>query len=254
MEPELEVEIRYLSTEEGGRKRGIASGYRGQFYYYGRDWCASQQLVDKEICQPGETARVCLTLLRPENHIGMFHVGQEFEIREGARTVARGVIRKILRADLECTIDWKQLKENLYFEDGSLRDIYVSGTTGDDWRKWTEWVQRTFSTEWSVGRTKASAGTVDFPMISDRWKDENASHPLATLTVSLDHIRLNAHFFRAGEIENDLDPADMQTWGDHVRLLNYMKVMSYVLEKPVVLTPENTPDHALMTVNESESP
>ena len=34
---EIEAEIRYLTTEEGGRKNGVYSGYRGQFYYDGDD-------------------------------------------------------------------------------------------------------------------------------------------------------------------------------------------------------------------------
>ena len=34
---EIEAEIRYLTTEEGGRKHGVISGYRGQFYYGGDD-------------------------------------------------------------------------------------------------------------------------------------------------------------------------------------------------------------------------
>ena len=252
MELELETEIHYLPTEEGGRKHGIASGYRGQFYYYGRDWCASQQLMDREICQPGETARVCLSLLTPENHLGMFHVGQEFEIREGARIVAKGVIRKILCPDLECRVDWGQLKESLYYEDGSLRDIYVSDTTEDDWQKWMEWVQRTYPTEWFDHQTKTPADAVDFAAISNHWQNENQTRLLPTLKVFLEHIPINTHFFIANEIENDINPADIKTWGDHVRLLNYMKVMSYVLDKPVVLTPENMPDHVLMTINEGK--
>lgn len=35
---EIEVEIRYLTTEEGGRRTGVFSGYRGQFYYGGNDY------------------------------------------------------------------------------------------------------------------------------------------------------------------------------------------------------------------------
>jgi hypothetical protein len=34
---EIESEIRYLTTAEGGRKTGVTSGYRGQFHYEGDD-------------------------------------------------------------------------------------------------------------------------------------------------------------------------------------------------------------------------
>lgn len=38
MIPHLEAEIYYLTEAEGGRKTPVASGYRGQFYYDGKDW------------------------------------------------------------------------------------------------------------------------------------------------------------------------------------------------------------------------
>lgn len=97
--PELEGEIYYLTEQEGGRRNPIASGYRGQFYYNGRDWDAPQILIDKEICYPGETAKIKLQMLSPNFHVGQFYVGQGFEIREGTTTVGRGKITQILRND-----------------------------------------------------------------------------------------------------------------------------------------------------------
>jgi translation elongation factor EF-Tu-like GTPase len=97
--PELEAEIYYLTAEEGGRSCSVKSGYRGQFYYNGGDWDAPQEFIDKEICNPGETVKVYLQTCSPHFHIGQLSVGQEFEIREGAITVGRGRITKILRSD-----------------------------------------------------------------------------------------------------------------------------------------------------------
>ncbi|NDV66790.1 hypothetical protein [Bacteroides sp. 224] len=96
---ELEAEIYYLTTEEGGRENYVTNGYRGQFYYNGRDWDASQEFIEKEICNPGETVKVYLQTLSPDFHIGQFSVGQIFEIREGAKAVGKGKITKILRPD-----------------------------------------------------------------------------------------------------------------------------------------------------------
>jgi hypothetical protein len=99
LNPELEGEIYYLTEQEGGRKGFVKSGYRGQFYYNGRDWDAPQEFIDKEICNPGETVKVRLQTLSPNFHVGQFSVGQNFETREGAKTVGRGKITKILRQD-----------------------------------------------------------------------------------------------------------------------------------------------------------
>lgn len=98
-QPELEADIYYLTEQEGGRKTAVRNGYRGQFYYKGKDWDAPQQFLDKEICNPGATVKVYLQTLSTDFHVGQFFVGQEFEIREGARTVGKGKITKILRPD-----------------------------------------------------------------------------------------------------------------------------------------------------------
>lgn len=97
--PELEAEIYYLTENEGGRKSYVKSGYRGQFFYNGRDWDAPQEFIDKEICNPGETIKVKLQTLSPDFHIGQFYIGQIFETREGDKTVGQGKITKILRKD-----------------------------------------------------------------------------------------------------------------------------------------------------------
>jgi len=97
--PELEGEIYYLTEQEGGRKGYVKSGYRGQFYYNGRDWDAPQEFKDKEICNPGEIVKVRLQTSSPDFHVGQFYVGQDFETREGVKTVGQGKITQILRPD-----------------------------------------------------------------------------------------------------------------------------------------------------------
>lgn len=97
----LEARIYYLTSEEGGRYTPVQSGYRGQFHYNGKDWDARQEFTDKEHCYPGESVNARLLTASAFFHYGKFFVGQEFEIREGARKVARGTITKILRKDFE---------------------------------------------------------------------------------------------------------------------------------------------------------
>ncbi|WP_207621528.1 hypothetical protein [Flavobacterium sp. AJR] len=98
-EPQLEAEIYYLTEQEGGRKTAVNNGYRGQFYYNGKDWDAPQQFIDKETCNLGETVKVYLQTLSTDFHIGQFFVGQEFETREGAKIVGKGKITRIIRPD-----------------------------------------------------------------------------------------------------------------------------------------------------------
>jgi translation elongation factor EF-Tu-like GTPase len=100
--PDLEAQVRYLSSSEGGRKSPVYSGYRpnhdfglpgelndGQHEYPGREWV-----------QPGDSATALLWLLAPERQRRRLYVGFEFKVQEGPRIVGIGTITNVLNAEL----------------------------------------------------------------------------------------------------------------------------------------------------------
>jgi translation elongation factor EF-Tu-like GTPase len=101
--PDIEAQITFLATEQGGRKSGAFSGYRPQFAYDGMDWDAVHTYPDNEVVYPGQTVRVILSFLSPEQHVGKLWPGKTFQCREGQKVVANGVVLKIL--ELEKPID-----------------------------------------------------------------------------------------------------------------------------------------------------
>ena len=97
--PDIEAEITFVPTEQGGRSKPAFSGYRPQFYYDEHDWDADQEYPDVESVLPGQTVRALLRFASPDAHVGRVHPGMEFQVREGARLVARGRVTKILHLD-----------------------------------------------------------------------------------------------------------------------------------------------------------
>ena len=95
-EADIEAEIYFLSTEEGGRKTPAYSGYRPQFYYDGQDWDAVHEYIGVSEVYPGQTGTTQLSFMNPQEHAEKLHVGKEFLIREGQKTVACGKVTKIL--------------------------------------------------------------------------------------------------------------------------------------------------------------
>ena len=95
-EHDVEVEICFLRTEEGGRKGPARSGYRPQFYYDGNDWDAVHTYATDDWVQPGETVTGYLDFLSPDEHVAKLFPGMEFLCREGSRVVARGRVLRIL--------------------------------------------------------------------------------------------------------------------------------------------------------------
>jgi len=88
----FEAEVYCLSKDEGGRHTPFFSGYRPQFYFRTTDVTGTANLVDAEMCMPGDNVRLSIELHKP---IAMDD-GVRFAIREGGRTVGSGVVTKIL--------------------------------------------------------------------------------------------------------------------------------------------------------------
>lgn len=96
---DVEAEITYWSTEEGGRKSAVRSGYRSQIHCDGYDWDAVHVYPDVDVVYPGQTARVWLSFLSPDAHVGKLYPGKQFQIREGRQIFACGTVTKILQLE-----------------------------------------------------------------------------------------------------------------------------------------------------------
>jgi elongation factor Tu len=90
---EFEAEVYCLSKDEGGRHTPFFSGYRPQFYFRTTDVTGTANLVDAEMCMPGDNVRLKIELHKP---IAMDD-GVRFAIREGGRTVGSGVVTKVIK-------------------------------------------------------------------------------------------------------------------------------------------------------------
>lgn len=105
--PDLEIKMKVLSEEEGGRRTPFYDGYRGQFYYDNSDWDANYIILDKQAAIPGEEVNLKVKTIGREIHYGKFEIGKPIKIREGNRTIAKGKVTKILNQKFEL---WNLIK------------------------------------------------------------------------------------------------------------------------------------------------
>jgi elongation factor Tu len=84
--------IYVLKKEEGGRHKPFSNGYRPQFYFRTTDVTGVINIVEKEMCMPGDNAEINVELINP---IAM-DKGLRFAIREGGRTVGAGQVTEIV--------------------------------------------------------------------------------------------------------------------------------------------------------------
>lgn len=103
--PDIEAEIRFVMTEEGGRETLARTGYRPHhdFGVDGMQFDAVHEFVDREWVSPGETVTAILSFMGTgyQDYLtGRLHEGFAFTVREGARIVGRGRITKVLNKAL----------------------------------------------------------------------------------------------------------------------------------------------------------
>ncbi len=91
---EYEAEVYILTKEEGGRHTPFFKGYKPQFYIRTTDVTGEVTLPEgTEMVMPGDTVNFSVKLQSP---VAM-EEGMRFAIREGGKTVASGVVTKIIK-------------------------------------------------------------------------------------------------------------------------------------------------------------
>jgi elongation factor Tu len=88
----FEGQVYVLTQEEGGRHTPFFNGYRPQFYFRTTDVTGGLELIDAEMCMPGDNVSLKVSLGKP---IAM-EQGVRFAVREGGRTVGSGVVAKVV--------------------------------------------------------------------------------------------------------------------------------------------------------------
>jgi len=90
---EFEAEVYVLTKEEGGRHKPFFKGYKPQFYIRTTDVTGEVEILGgAEMVMPGDTVQLKIKLIAPV----ALEEKQRFAIREGGRTVASGVVTKII--------------------------------------------------------------------------------------------------------------------------------------------------------------
>jgi hypothetical protein len=137
---------------------------------------------------------------------------------------------------------WQELKEKVYYLDGSWRDIYIPNITKEDWKLWAAYVNENYKIEWLNGKTNTIDNKINFDVILEYW---NGNPDLcSTAKIFIDKIQINSHFFD----DNELDPREFNGIEDHVKLIKYLTDLTNLFQKEVLLTPENEHDTVLLKV------
>lgn len=94
--PDVEAEVRFLSTAEGGRQKPAISGYRPA-HLVRDDYLTTgvHDYLDTGDAKPGDTVRATITFIAPEAYPNSLWIGKVINIQEGSRVVGHATITRI---------------------------------------------------------------------------------------------------------------------------------------------------------------
>lgn len=140
-------------------------------------------------------------------------------------------------------MDTTKIIERYFYEDGSLRDIYLVQSEPKDWDVIFNFfdVQGIYFSIYKDGEVlkgKVSSGEII----------EQLNKFSFYLTILLNNISLSGYFNNAGFIEFDLTPREVQTEKAFDELISFMQLIANATNKEARLTPEMEMDTAYIVV------
>lgn len=143
--------------------------------------------------------------------------------------------------------NWDKIKKNVYFEDGSFRDIYVFNTSEDDWLKWVEFINLHYEVEF--GSQKKYENKIDYEVVKNYLNDEKGIEESIVAYIKLSNtLEINCLFWSITEIENYLSPKQVKNMDDHNSIIRYLQEIAKLLSKKVVLTLDDEPESILLEI------
>lgn len=140
---------------------------------------------------------------------------------------------------LELHMEWSKVSAELAW-DGFLRDLYVFETSEADWDAFlsalSSWPYDTsFLIDGEPSELPQSAAVA--------FQIRERAAPL--LRINVGGIAVCAHFFAPDELELDIDPREVSDPARLAALSEFMRRLGQVLNRSVVLTHENRPEHLI---------
>ena len=130
------------------------------------------------------------------------------------------------------------LPPDLWLRDGSLRDVYLSNTSQDDWDAFLTVVTQYPSEYLFDGEVKG------MPNLVAIFENREGTH---LLRITVGAAQINCHFFTPEEIELDVDPRQVESQETHAAVLSFVEAVAAATGKLATITPENSPESPILS-------
>jgi len=138
--------------------------------------------------------------------------------------------------------DWNNIKW-IFEPDGALRDIYVQEVSLRDWKNLTDLINEKYTVIYEGEKKIAKQDVIEY------LTDKTGEVECKTVSIELEKIQLNCHFFLEDEIEFDIDPKQINSLEDFELVEKFMIDLSKSLDNQITLTYENDSKFPLVKID-----
>lgn len=138
--------------------------------------------------------------------------------------------------------NWRNIKW-IFEPDGFLRDIYVQDISLQDWKLLIRYLNKSHKLIFD------DLDKIDSDYVLKFLIDKNEEMDAKSVAINLDGIIANCHFFIEDQIEFDIDPKDINSLKDYLKVEAFMQNISELLSNQVTLTGENSPKIPLIKID-----
>ena len=137
-------------------------------------------------------------------------------------------------------LEWEAVRSEFEW-DGSLRDLYVFETSEADWDRFLAAVRT-----WAYPTRFSVDGEPNTLPESARTAFQIRGRAVPLLHIDVGGVGVCCHFFTDEELELDLDPREVDGPARLDQLMSFIRRLGQAIQRPVVLTPENCPEHTVI--------
>lgn len=149
------------------------------------------------------------------------------------------------------TNNWDEIKW-IFEPDGALRDIYVQKVEIEDWKILINYLNANHIVKYGLLGENKEINKIDLEYLIYYLNDETGELEVKIVSIIIDDIIINLHFFSIDEIEFDIDPKEIYSFDNYKKILDFMNKVSEILNKPLILTGENQRKFPLINVDFSK--
>lgn len=146
------------------------------------------------------------------------------------------------------TLDWERISW-IFRGDGGFRDLYVQDVSISDWEILIDLLNSKYTLKYGLSGGSNTSTQIDKSYIIQYLIKGGGQSENQTLTIILNDININCHFFFPDEIEFDIDPSEINSVEDYCKIEEFMISVSETLKNQVTLTFENDPTIPLIKID-----